>query len=670
METLRGANDMNNTKNNDLEAQWRGKVHKSIQTKFVVGFTALFTIAFIVLGLATIKGLPFSSFNGWSGSAKQEAVKSLNLIADLRKERIKIWFRERQGDAQVVADSQIIKANFPLLIPTNGSFSSTDKNNKGFLLRTQNQEAFNQIHTFLSSVQNAYTQNDTAKYRLIRVVDAKTRRVLVSTNDAEIGSTFDEHDKALNMVIRSGQDYIGDASSIDYHSVPHIDIARAIIGPEGGVMGVVVLEVEIANVFDPSLQDSSGMGKTGETLLVNRQSHILTPLRHPLADGTQARVLEYKITTKPALFAASGREGTIESIDYRGHEVIAAYRYIRISPDWGWGMVVKIDRAQLYASMNEGVRYSVWLGVGGIFLVVLMSVILTRQLTNPLRHMTQVAARLAAGDRSVRTQLKTGDEIGQLSSIFDLMAERIDNTWKDLEHRSAELDAVNKELESFAYSVAHDLRAPLRAVDGFSQALVEDYGEQLDGEAKEYLGYLREGSQEMGRLIDDLLKLSRATRGEISREDFNLSQLTNEIVEDLRQSDPGRNVVTDIAPGVLVNADRRLLHAVMENLLGNAWKFTGKEEDAYIEFGAEHVNGKLRCFVRDNGVGFDMAYQNKLFAPFKRLHSQDDFEGTGIGLSTVQRIINRHGGTIRAEGIVGDGACFTFELDPQENRYA
>lgn len=170
----------------------------------------------------------------------------------------------------------------------------------------------------------------------------------------------------------------------------------------------------------------------------------------------------------------------------------------------------------------------------------------------------------------------------------------------------------------------------------------------------------------MGHLIDDLLKLSRATRGEMHRENVDLSRIATEIVEALRSGEPDRNVKTDITPGVVVSGDPRLLRVVMDNLLGNAWKFSAEEPEAHIEFAAECLNGKLRCVIRDNGAGFDMAYSNKLFVPFQRLHRNEEFKGTGIGLVTVQRIIHRHGGTILAKGAVGEGASFIFELDAGE----
>ena len=253
-------------------------------------------------------------------------------------------------------------------------------------------------------------------------------------------------------------------------------------------------------------------------------------------------------------------------------------------------------------------------------------------------------------------------------SLLDEMALRIGQFLEarradeELRRYTAQLEAANKELETFAYSVSHDLRAPLRAIDGFSQALVEDYGDKLEGEAKLYLDRLRSGSQTMAELIDGLLKLSRSTRGELRQEDVNLSDMASEIAEQLRKEDAERNAAFRITPEVIVTADPRLLRAALENLLGNAWKFTRDNPETVIEFGARNVDGRVTCYLRDNGVGFDMAYADKLFAPFQRLHRQDEFEGTGIGLSTVERIVHRHGGRIWAEGVVGKGATFFIEL--------
>jgi DNA-binding response OmpR family regulator len=229
-----------------------------------------------------------------------------------------------------------------------------------------------------------------------------------------------------------------------------------------------------------------------------------------------------------------------------------------------------------------------------------------------------------------------------------------------------ELKSKNEELEAFSYSVAHDLRAPLRSIDGFGLALLEDYGEKIDDDGKEYIRYVRESAQQMAELIDDMLALSRVTRGDFARSKVDISAIARDVAERLARSAPERTAEFAVAEGIDANCDGRLLKIAFQNLLGNAWKFTRNREDARIEVGT--MEGTPRTiFVRDNGAGFDMAYASKLFAMFQRLHSNKEFEGTGIGLATVHRVIRRHGGKIWAEGEVGRGATFYFTLENGTN---
>ena len=231
-----------------------------------------------------------------------------------------------------------------------------------------------------------------------------------------------------------------------------------------------------------------------------------------------------------------------------------------------------------------------------------------------------------------------------------------------VQERTAELAAANQELEAFSYSVSHDLRAPLRAVDGFSQALIEDYGAQLDQTALGYLGRVRNASQHMATLIDDLLELARVTRSEMHREQVDLSAIAEDIVAELRKAHPGRVVEVVIAPALHAVGDARLLRVALTNLFSNAWKFTRKQAEARIEFTASRADGRPVYCVRDDGAGFNMAYVDRLFTPFQRLHPSSEFEGHGIGLATVKRILTRHGGRVWAEGEVGRGASFSFTL--------
>lgn len=229
-----------------------------------------------------------------------------------------------------------------------------------------------------------------------------------------------------------------------------------------------------------------------------------------------------------------------------------------------------------------------------------------------------------------------------------------------VKERTIELAAVNKELESFAYSVSHDLRAPLRSIDGFSLAVLEIHADRLNDEAVSYLSRVRRASQRMSQLIEDLLMLSRVSRGELTRINFDLTEIAEQIFHTLQENEPDRKVTVKVKNGMKANGDQRLLRIALENLIGNAWKFTSKNSEAVIEIGFRPET--FEYFVGDNGAGFNMAYADELFGPFQRLHRADEFEGTGIGLATVQRIIHRHGGTIRAESELDKGATFYFSL--------
>jgi len=263
--------------------------------------------------------------------------------------------------------------------------------------------------------------------------------------------------------------------------------------------------------------------------------------------------------------------------------------------------------------------------------------------------------------------IETEDGTMVASAIRDItdrkLAEEKVRELNESQHRHAvQVEAANKELEAFSYSVSHDLRAPLRSIDGFSLTLSEDYGDVLDDEAKRLLDRIRSATKRMAQLIDDLLNLARVTRTEMRHEVVDLGALAKIILADLQSADPERHVQCVVGESIIGNGDSRLLRVVLENLLGNAWKFTMNKPQARIELGISHEDGKSVYFVRDDGPGFDMAYVDKLFGTFQRLHTATEFPGTGIGLASVRRIIHRHGGRTWAEGEVGKGATFSFTL--------
>ncbi len=353
------------------------------------------------------------------------------------------------------------------------------------------------------------------------------------------------------------------------------------------------------------------------------------------------------------------------------------------------------DLGELYGTFRLSGLIGVAVTAASLLVAYLMSTAFQGSISRPLLRLTETA-RAVSDHRNyaVRAPRAGHDELGVLTDAFNHMLGRIEGQDRvlrqqtvelqryageleqrvaerthELEERNealrrnaAEILVANQELDAFAYSVSHDLRAPLRSIDGFSQVLLEDSADRLDDAGRDALHRVRAASQRMAALIDDLLKLARVTRTEIRTEVVDLSAMAAEIVADLQRASPGRRVDVAIAPGLTSRGDPRLLRVALDNLLGNSWKYTANQPHARVEFGTSAANGQRTFHVRDNGAGFDMQYADKLFGVFQRLHTTAEFEGTGVGLATVRRILTRHGGRIWAEGAVGQGATFYFTL--------
>jgi signal transduction histidine kinase len=351
--------------------------------------------------------------------------------------------------------------------------------------------------------------------------------------------------------------------------------------------------------------------------------------------------------------------------------------------------LAEIINARLVASQEKAYSLVLFFSLIMAMIVATVSFSIYGTVVKPIRKLHEGTEIIGGGNLDFKVGTMAKDEVGQLSRAFDRMTIQLKESFaglgkeiaerkrveeevhrlnaeleKRVRDRTAQLEAANKELESFSYSVSHDLRAPLRSIDGFSLALEEDYAQKVGDQGKDYIRRIRAATQRMAELIDALLTLSRLTRSEINNTSVDLSAVTRSIAADLQKMNPERRVKFNIAEAVKAKGDARLLRVVLENLLGNAWKFTAKCQNACIELGVSpQSDGKYAYFVRDNGAGFDMRYIDKLFGAFQRLHGANEFPGTGIGLATVQHIIHRHGGRVWAEGSVGQGATFYFTLE-------
>jgi len=374
-----------------------------------------------------------------------------------------------------------------------------------------------------------------------------------------------------------------------------------------------------------------------------------------------------------------------------GERRVVSYRKLRLQGEDTPYMYVRGGMSLQYAVSAANRRMGINLLT--LFPFVLVSFVIAiiigkRSIADRVEKLKEAAHKIADGDLEVRVApLVNGGEFGDLATSFDHMAAKLAENLADIRRaqnhikqlneelekkvakRTAQLEVLLKEHEAFNYTVSHDLRAPLRHINGFSAILAEELGSDIPPQCLGYLQRIRNATSKMGELIDDLLEFSRISREEMRIERVDLSRLASEIVTTFKDAEPERVVETVIAPGLVAKGDTTLLRIVLQNMLSNAWKYTGKKPDARIEFGTVTDNGEEAYFIKDNGTGFDMAYKDKLFAPFQRLHGSD-FEGTGIGLATVERIILRHDGKIWAESALGEGATFYFTLPEPATRPA
>jgi signal transduction histidine kinase len=453
-------------------------------------------------------------------------------------------------------------------------------------------------------------------------------------------------------------------------------LGQPLRNPAGQIIGALGMAVDLgrfhASVGPVSLPPDSII------TIIDRDGAVM--MRSPGAqawigkDSRGMEIVDYALARSEGDCLGKGLDGELR-----------IYSFTSI-PRIGWRVYVGIPAEFAFATARENALRASLMGTALLALAIALVLFLGRLLTQPMLVLARAATAAAEG-RSEGPVPTTGPaEVAALATEFNRMLairlqreaeirklnagleERVQERTAALAERTGQLETANRELEAFSYSVSHDLRAPLRSIDGFTKALQEDHAANLPADARDDLNRVRAAARRMSQLIDELLKLSRISRLEMRRTPVNLSVLAAEIAAELQASDPARKAEFILQPDLVVNGSLELLRALLQNLLQNSWKFTRERVPARIELGTRQINGQTTFFVRDNGVGFDMSYADKLFGAFQRLHAVEEYEGTGIGLATVQRIVHRHGGKTWGEGKLNEGATFYFTLPDQERR--
>lgn len=577
------------------------------------GSMPAFILVFIIIVAAAASGAVLS-YRDYRERFRVQVEKELSSIARLKAEELEDWYSDRIADARFFYNNKA----FARLVEA---------------VMASEQGASPEVMAWLEAA------FDKRHYDGIFLLDG---RGLVKASFPEgIAETEWHLEDELKRLMERGEISFLDLHRHGERGRVHLGIL-APISSEGGPFAAVLLRVDPATYLFPFLARWPVPRQSAETLLVRGEKDHALFLNDLRFMGSSALNLKIPLERRdvPAVRAVLGERGIMEGVDYRGVPVIACVGEV---PQTGWLIVARMDTSEAFGPIRERL-WQTWAFFGAILLASgpVFAVILRME---ALRNYRELA-------RSAEAAIKAEQEIRRLNIELE---ERV-------RQRTSQLEAANRELEAFSYSVSHDLRAPLRVLEGFTSALIKGYGSGLDEKALHYLERIKEASTNMGRMMEALLSLSRIGRADIRTQIVDMTGLAAGIAEELGRTEGNRSLEVRIDPGMTAKADPRLARVLLQNLLENAFKFTRTRPHAFIHVGITGKEGVQRFFVKDNGVGFNQAHAERRFVPFQRLHSEAEFPGTGIGLATVQRIVSRHGGLLLAESETGKGATFYFTL--------
>ncbi len=607
----------------------------SLKVRMFLAFTLLFALIIFTLQSVERYGIPFTPFEGKYQEKETEAFLALNLTADLKKERLSRIIEEFSDDIILFSNNNLISDELGELDRALHTRHRAGASLISILKELRDDEIYRSISRYLERIRSIYPS-----YNRVDLMDASENIILISTDNNAIGMPLSNIPEETVQNISPGQ------PSIAMWKDPLAGLSKLLIAyplidvREGQFQSntLMIIHINIGNVIQPILHTGGGLGMTGEALLINKEVRILAPLKHPLPDGTLAKPLEYQIKAEPAVRAARGEEGIVRTEDYRGITVLAAYRYIPLTADFGWGMVVKRDEAEIFKSFKQSEFQSLLIAVIFIFFTIIVSIMLADNLSKPLHSLSRTAQLVELGNLDVRADPVGTSETKLLADALNSMLDRFQAWTTDLDEqvkqRTAQLNEKNEELEQIVYVTSHDLRSPLVNIQGFSRELEtiiihleeilkdedlsagtkNELARLLNEDVPEALGFILGSTDKMDALLKGLLRLSRLGRASLMIESIDLNFLIKEIVNSFEYQIKERNVTFKVDDLFPATGDIAQINQVFSNLLDNAIKYLDPNKPGKISITGEKRGNEVVYCVEDNGIGFAPEFSRKVFA--------------------------------------------------------
>jgi signal transduction histidine kinase len=624
--------------------------------------TPKFILWFLFVALAPLAVATNISYNNYRKVLEEEVAKSLVAVADNKTNQVESYLNEKEKNVNTLS-------NMSDMVDVIQKFS--DAFNRGGFDSQQYALIDKEYSPFLTYYQKSFGLEDLLLIRNSGEIIFSIKKKRDPRSLFEVASSEDSQlAKVFVKTAKSSKAAISDFEYLSYSRQASVYISSPIFNGSD-FLGALVCEMDNKGISE-LVKDYRGLGQTGEIIIaakLKEKASFITPLRFD-ADAAFKRKIDTNSKEGAYLLKAVEGENAIgRFIDYRDKEVVAVSRYL---PAFRWGIVVKMDTDEIFSSADRLRNNLLKLGLALLIIVVIMAVVIANSISSPIKALTVVSANIAGGDLSARAKVHSKDEIGELAHSFNKMTDSLVEAKANVEQKKEEveeqkrlLEKANKELDSFVYTASHDLRAPLRGITAFANFLYEDYNDKLDSEGKDNLKEIRDGTKRMSDLIEDLLALSRISRIKNPYEDVDINGLVKSVIKRIEYDIKEHKVdlvVQERMP--VVKCDRIKMNEVFLNLINNAIKFSSKnnKENPRVEVGYIDDNEFHKFFVRDNGIGIDPKYHSQVFELFRRLHTQEQYEGTGAGLSIVKKVIDDHNGDIWVESELGKGAAFYFKI--------